>query len=846
MCQLHRISRRTTNVKENATQSIKEMTTLATSSLHYLRQSIFVLLFSLLSSAAYSLTCSDVDGAYVYASNGTYLGFFGSQYATDSIHNSYGAYGSQYQPNSMLNTYGAYGSQYQPLSATNSYATQGSVPILYKYGVAIAYVSANTFIPGSVSLPSLLACGSSSSTAILSEPAAVPVPDDLPGLVASQGTSDSVILLAWNAANYATIYDIYVSNSPSGSLTFIGSTYSTSETITGAEPGTVFYYTVYPRNETGSGGGLWASGYVAAAVVASNSAPSVSISGGDQSLSDTDGVAGETLSVSGSASDSDGSVASTSWSVNGSQVATGTSATLSLSDGSNTVTFTATDDDGDSAETSVTITVAAAVEEDAPADVEVPAEEDTPADVEVPTLEALGDLDSDKLGEIDNGTVSAFTAVQISVLPSEALSGLKPDQISNISAAAVSGFDSNQVKNISVDAFAALDSDKMGSLTKEALGGISADQFNALNAAALKGIKSENIVGLGAEVFSAMSEDDLANLDATEVKKMAGEDISKLVTNLNKFSVAVDQVAELLPEGWEIDADGDLTAPPGAGLSFAELKKTASVEGEAAIVAVPDFSKNLSLGGGSGDDSVLGGMDKGLEAANVAGVGFTQRADGVLNIGAVGEAPIAAFIPDTTKMVQAAVGAKVGVTLDEKTGGYVVITSQGYQIPLLPSLSNPTEVSKLLPNSTIAIGSGGQTSISNVEDENGVLATIAGIANPILETSDLAPGAYRFGSGATATIQIVYGDGTAQTLKPVINDQAAFESAARALGVEGIVFKVDGSVRVSLGGVNINLKPLFEIEKGAVGTKATPEIKIEDGRYFVISSNGDKQEFVEG
>ena len=53
-------------------------------------------------------------------------------------------------------------------------------------------------------------------------------------------------------------------------------------------------------------------------------------------------------------------------------------------------------------------------------------------------------------------------------------------------------------------------------------------------------------------------------------------------------------------------------------------------------------------------------------------------------------------------------------------------------------------------------------------------------------------------------------------------------------------------MRVSLGGVNINLKPLFEIEKGAVGTKATPEIKIEGGRYFVISSNGDKQEFVEG
>jgi hypothetical protein len=220
--------------------------------LRSLRKILASLILCCLTSTAYSLTCSDVDGAYVYASDGTYLGFFGNQFATDSINNSFGTYGNQFSASSMLNTFGTYGNPFSSLSATNSFATQGSVPILYKYGVAIAYVSANTFIPGSVSLPSLLACGSSSSTALLSAPAAVPVPDDLPSLVASQGTSDSVIFLAWDAANYATIYDIYVSDSPSGSLTFIGSTYSTSEIITGAEPGTVFYYTVYPRNETGS------------------------------------------------------------------------------------------------------------------------------------------------------------------------------------------------------------------------------------------------------------------------------------------------------------------------------------------------------------------------------------------------------------------------------------------------------------------------------------------------------------------------------------------------------------------------------------------------------------------
>ena len=109
-------------------------------------------------------------------------------------------------------------------------------------------------------------------------------------------------------------------------------------------------------NEGASG-----SASVTITVVSPNEAPSVSISGGNQSVSDTDGVAGEMVSISGSASDSDGSVASTSWLVDGEVVATGTSANLSLPDGSTTVTFRATDDDGESTSTSVTVTVEAPV-----------------------------------------------------------------------------------------------------------------------------------------------------------------------------------------------------------------------------------------------------------------------------------------------------------------------------------------------------------------------------------------------------------------------------------------------------------------------------------------------------
>ena len=96
-----------------------------------------------------------------------------------------------------------------------------------------------------------------------------------------------------------------------------------------------------------------------AAPAAPNLSPSASISGGNQSVADSDGVSGEPVSLSGGASDSDGSVLSTQWLVDGSVVATGTSATLSLPDGSTVVTFRVTDNDGATTDATATITVEA-------------------------------------------------------------------------------------------------------------------------------------------------------------------------------------------------------------------------------------------------------------------------------------------------------------------------------------------------------------------------------------------------------------------------------------------------------------------------------------------------------
>lgn len=95
-----------------------------------------------------------------------------------------------------------------------------------------------------------------------------------------------------------------------------------------------------------------------------NSAPVVAITGGNRTVADTNGTAGESVALTATATatvtDSDGTIAIAQWLVSGQVVATGTSATLSLPDGATTVTFRATDNSGATTSTSAVITIGGA------------------------------------------------------------------------------------------------------------------------------------------------------------------------------------------------------------------------------------------------------------------------------------------------------------------------------------------------------------------------------------------------------------------------------------------------------------------------------------------------------
>jgi len=107
-------------------------------------------------SASAQLTCSDLEGASIFSSETApvYLGFVGSEFAGNSINNSFGTYGNEFSNFSVRNEFGVYGSSTSIFSAQNEFATQP--PKIIKDGTFIAYLSANNFLGSpSVSIPTL-------------------------------------------------------------------------------------------------------------------------------------------------------------------------------------------------------------------------------------------------------------------------------------------------------------------------------------------------------------------------------------------------------------------------------------------------------------------------------------------------------------------------------------------------------------------------------------------------------------------------------------------------------------------------------------------------------------------
>lgn len=92
-------------------------------------------------------------------------------------------------------------------------------------------------------------------------------------------------------------------------------------------------------------------------ITLTTAAAPVANAGSDQTLADTDGAAGELVSLAGSATDADGTIAAYQWLLGQTQIATGATPQVRLADGVNLVTLLVTDNTGNTGTDSVQITV---------------------------------------------------------------------------------------------------------------------------------------------------------------------------------------------------------------------------------------------------------------------------------------------------------------------------------------------------------------------------------------------------------------------------------------------------------------------------------------------------------
>ena len=116
---------------------------------------LFISAIIVFHSQSFAITCTDLDGASVRAQdfNGTYLGFFGTNFAPESINNTFGSYGSSFSVSSVRYPSGQYGSAIGPYSAYNNLTN--TPPEIYKGATLLGYLTTNSLIALGVSLDAI-------------------------------------------------------------------------------------------------------------------------------------------------------------------------------------------------------------------------------------------------------------------------------------------------------------------------------------------------------------------------------------------------------------------------------------------------------------------------------------------------------------------------------------------------------------------------------------------------------------------------------------------------------------------------------------------------------------------
>ena len=453
--------------------------------------------------------------------------------------------------------------------------------------------------------------------------------------------------------------------------------------------------------------------------------------------------------------------------------------------------------------------------------------------------DAIGSMDKNQFQNLAPTAMTGFSAGQVQRLDPAAISGMTAAQLGALKPESMAGFKPEQIGAMAPEMMSKFTPEQFTKLDAKAFEGITPQQMTALSGTQIGAMDKDKLGALSPDAIKSMSNDVLASMNKTAFKSMDGDDFSKMMVNFDPAKFSPNQLTEFIPPNWSMNAQtGQLTAPPGAGLQFKALPNLDTTTMQ--MPTLPDLNSKLALGGvATGGNTVLQGMTQALGSVD-PNLRFEQ-AGGILSVKGTGAnaGPMAAFIPDSSAMIQAPAGAKPGITQDA-SGRFVITTAEGYMVPVIPALQNPTALINAIPGLKLDVAAKGETMITLLGAN-----PLNGIADPFLTSSTRAPGIYRSGAKGDEEALVVFPDGTAQKVKPTIQSPDEFQNATKGIAQVGdLKVNVDGSITLKFSGQPLTLKPEFEVVPGAAGTSVTPSITMIDSTTAEFTNaRGDKQRF---
>ncbi|HHB92833.1 MAG TPA: hypothetical protein ENK59_06460 [Thioploca sp.] len=417
-------------------------------------------------------------------------------------------------------------------------------------------------------------------------------------------------------------------------------------------------------------------------------------------------------------------------------------------------------------------------------------------------------------------------------LASDEIQELQADDIANLEPEVFATLDEQQTANIPVEAFVAIEAEQLGQFGEESIAAISPEQFEEMPVGALAGLNSETIDDLSIDVLDKFTPEHLDNINKEEFQKMLSEDISKLFVNVNMNNIDPKEMAQLIPDGWNLDLQtGEFTAPIGAKITPKNLSNQKNMP------AIPDMNSGIGIGGSG--TPLLKSTIKSLAEEDLTDFVLSQDESGILNVTGIGdsEGKQYTFIPDADNVIQVDT-EEIPIGLTVGTGGfYNITTPEGQQFKVIPIPKDPELLSEVT-GSEIKIGKRGDVMLKPSNRTRSSEAYEIMMFDPLVEPAiddlcvEIFPGEFecddsniRKRSNQAKTRKIQYPNGTVQTVRPTLLSPDIFiAEALKFEGVQQIVYKADGTFAVLYKGKPYFILPNFTVKNKPISKKLEPSI----------------------